>query len=136
MIVNSNKYRKFLSVLSTVGIFLNFSYADSFSYNLASTHMTTYKKTSILYKEVLPLTKETSEKQTIINNDPLEVAKKFAPANIEEITTESINDEMGELLVVKVYLDYSVELEDDKYFIATNNANKAINSKKILIKYL
>lgn len=46
MILNNNKYKNF-TVLSTVGIFLNLSYANSFTYNSASTDITTYQKNFI-----------------------------------------------------------------------------------------
>jgi len=136
MILNNNKYKKFLTVLSTVGIFLNLSYANSFTYNSASTHITTYQKTSSNYKEVSASNKNVKEETLDVDKNALQVAKEFAPAKIEEVVSEDIHDEMGELSIVKVYLDYTVELEDDAYLIATKNANKAINSEKILIKYL
>lgn len=43
---------------------------------------------------------------------------------------------MGVLSIVKVYLEFSDELQDEDYDNATKNANNAINSENILIKYL
>ena len=108
MILDKDKYKKLLVVLSTFGILSNFSYANAFKYNSSSTN----------------------------KNVAINIAKKFAPVNIEEIVSEQINDEMGNLLVIKVYLDYSTELKDEEYLEAATNANKEINSENILVKYL
>ena len=136
MIVNNDKYKKFLLILSTFGLFLNFTYANSFKYNSASIHMTGYQKISSDYREIIISNKDVKNETLNNNEKAINVAKQFAPANIEEIVSENLNDEMGVLSIVKVYLEFSDELQDEDYDNATKNANNAINSENILIKYL
>ncbi|WP_066403110.1 hypothetical protein [Aliarcobacter cryaerophilus] len=136
MILDKDKYKKLLVVLSTFGILSNFSYANAFKYNSSSTNKVAYNKIFLEYKEVNLKTENIKNHIVDNKNVAINIAKKFAPVNIEEIVSEQINDEMGNLLVIKVYLDYSTELKDEEYLEAATNANKEINSENILVKYL
>lgn len=139
MIINKLKYNKFLTILSGIGIFFNITYANDFSYNLSKNNLSSYSKSNSFYQKIIPSI-ETTDKKVVkfISSEEkaLEIAKKFAPEKIEEISTEYIKDELGELIVISVYLDFSKELNDEDYIKASNEANEVINTKNILIKYL
>lgn len=138
MIYNKSKYRNLLAILSSIGVFLNFSYAKDFSYITANTHLSNFTKSTSNYTEVtLPINQ--NKKQILsfnIEEKAIEKAKEFAPAKVDEIEVEHINDEMGKLTIIKVYLDFSKELEDEEFIRASSIATKATNSENILIKYL
>lgn len=138
MIYNKSKYKKLLTILSTLGIFLNFSYAKDFTYETTNVNLSSFTKSSLKYTNLeLPINQYNEKIQSLTDEEKaIEQAKKFAPIQIEEIVVEHIDDEMGKLMVVKVYLDFSKELEDEQYIQASSNATKAINSENILIKYL
>ncbi len=138
MILNNNKYIKFMNILFAVGFSTIFSYAQNFSYETSNENLSYINKYASSYVDlrIVKEEKDIKPNNLSIEEKALEIARNFAPEKVEEISTEYINDELGTLTVINVYLDFDKELNDEDYIKASNEANEAINTKNILIKYL
>ena len=140
MIVNQNKYRNFLKILSTIGIFV-FTYNYN-SISVSENEKNSFSSTSYSHKIRSLITFEEKhrnvKKKKKINQHDLfiKIAKDNAPYEIENINVESIEDDFGILHTINVYMKLPNNYDDDLIVSSSEKSTNIINSDEYLVVYL
>jgi len=140
MIVNQNKFKNFLKILSTIGIFVS-----TYNYSSVSTsenEKNSFSSTNYSHKIKSLITfdekhRNVKKKKTIKQHDIfIEIAKNNAPYEIEDVNVESTEDDFGTLHTINVYMKLPNNYDDNIIMSSAEKSTNIINSDEYLVVYL